>query len=160
MVKAIVYTTNTGHTLEYARMLSKRLNVPYYSVNEAKAKLNEDDEIIYLGWVCASRISGLSNVRTKYNINCVGAVGLYPYDENNIDMMKKANGLNEPLFYLRGGLDYTKLKGIKRLVLQMVGKVMGKGDKPENKEMAEIFKNGVNFVSEKNLDPIIKHINN
>ncbi|MGI5898214.1 MAG: flavodoxin domain-containing protein [Candidatus Dojkabacteria bacterium] len=160
MVKAIVYTTNTGHTLEYAKILSKRLNVPYYSVNEAKTKLNEDDEIIYLGWVCASRISGLSNVRGKYNINCVGVVGLYPYDENNIDMMKKANGLNEPLFYLRGGLDYTKLKGIKRLVLQMVGKVMRKGDKQENKEMTEIFKNGANFISEKNLDPIIKHINN
>ena len=38
MLKSIVYKTNTGHTFEYAKMLSEKLEIPYYSIKEAKTK--------------------------------------------------------------------------------------------------------------------------
>ena len=36
MIKAIVYKSNTGDTMQYARMLGDKLNIPYFTINEAK----------------------------------------------------------------------------------------------------------------------------
>lgn len=36
MIKAIIYYTSTNHTLAYAKMLSKDLEIPYYSLIEAR----------------------------------------------------------------------------------------------------------------------------
>lgn len=157
MLKSIVYKTNTGHTFEYAKMLSEKLEIPYYSIKEAKTKLNKNDEIIYLGWVCAGKISGLGKVKNRYNIKYYGAVGAYPLNNEYIEGLKKANNIVKPLFYLRGGIDYTKLKGIKKKIVQMVGKVLEKEDR-QNRELIEIFKNGANFVSEKNIEQMLKSI--
>lgn len=33
---AIVYTSNTGHTLQYAVLLGKKIDIPVYSLDEAK----------------------------------------------------------------------------------------------------------------------------
>lgn len=154
----IVYESNTGHTMQYAKMLSEKLNIPYFSVKEARAKLKKHDEIIYLGWVCATKISGLSKVRNRYKIKCYGAVGLFPKEDNYIESLKTANKLDKELFYMQGGLDYTKLKGIKRKIFQLIGMAMEKDNKPENQEMIKIFKNGANFVTEDNLEPMIQFI--
>ncbi len=158
MIKAIVYKSNTGHTMQYAKMLSEKLKIPYFTIDEAKNNLRRKDEIVYLGWVCATKICGLRKVENKYSIKCCGAVGLFPSDENYIKNLKNANNLDKDLFYMQGGLDYTKLKGIKRKILQLVSNAMEKDNKPENQEMIKIFKNGANFVSEKNLEPMIQFL--
>lgn len=158
MIKAIIYESNTGHTMQYAKMLSEKLNIPFFTIKEAKTKLQKHEEVIYLGWVCATKICGLGKVKNRYSIKCYGAVGLFPMDENYIKNLKESNKLDKDLFYMQGGLDYTKLKGIKRKILQLVGNAMEKDNKPENQEMIKIFKNGANFVSEKNLEPMIKFL--
>ncbi|MGN1299055.1 MAG: flavodoxin domain-containing protein [Candidatus Scatovivens sp.] len=158
MIKAIVYKSNTGHTRQYAKMLSEKLNIPCFTIEEAKNNLQKRDEIIYFGWVCATKICGLGKVKNRYTIKCYGAVGLFPIDENYIKNLKESNKLDKDLFYMQGGLDYTKLKGIKRKILQLVGNAMEKDNKPENQEMIKIFKNGANFISDKNLEPMIKFL--
>lgn len=57
-MKAIVYTTNTGSTESYARLLSQETGLPAYSMAEAKTQLDRNDEIIYLGWLMANSIKG------------------------------------------------------------------------------------------------------
>lgn len=59
MIKAIVYKSNTGHTEQYAHLLSDKLNIPCYSLREANRKLKKDDGIIYLGWLFAGKVKGL-----------------------------------------------------------------------------------------------------
>ena len=66
MIKAIVYHTNTGHTYTYAQILSKKLNIPFYSLKEAKEKLKKEDTIIFLSWICAGKISKLKKVNKKF----------------------------------------------------------------------------------------------
>ena len=156
-MKAIIYKTNTGHTFQYAKMLSEKLNIPCYSEKEAKHNLNNNDEIIYLGWICAGIISGFKKVKNKYNIQYCGVVGAYPPDSKYIEELKTANNVNIPLFYLRGGIDYAKLKGIKKKIVQMVGKVLEKQN-PNNTELIELFKNGANYVSEENIKPMLEKI--
>ena len=114
MIKAIVYKSNTGHTMQYAKMLSEKLNIPRFTIEEEKTNLQKQEEIVYFGWVCATKICGLRKVKNRYSIKCYGAVGLFPTDENYIKNLKEANKLDKDLFYMQGGLDYTKLKGIKR----------------------------------------------
>lgn len=158
MIKAIVYESNTGYTMQYAKMLSEKLNIPCFTIEEAKTNLKRQDEIVYFGWICASKICGLRKVKNRYCIKCYGAVGLFPGDENYIKNLKESNKLKKELFYMQGGLDYTKLKGIKRKILQLVRNAMEKDNKPENQEMIKIFKNGANFVSEENLELMIKFL--
>lgn len=158
MVQSIVYKSNTGHTKQYAEMLSEILKVPAYHLKEAKVKLKKKDEIIFLGWICASKIQGLNKIK-RYHVRCVGAVGVYPPEEEYINNLKKSNKLSYELFYLRGGIDYHKLTGFKKKMLKFVGNMMEKENKPENQEMIALFKTGVNYVSEKNLEPLLTFIN-
>ena len=43
MIKAIVYNSETGFTKEYAEMLYKKINIPCYTIKEAKKKLNKQE---------------------------------------------------------------------------------------------------------------------
>ena len=159
MMKAIVYKSNTGYTKQYAEMLGESLKVPVYNLKEAKSKLKKNDEIVFLGWICATKIQGLSKIK-NYNVKCIGAVGAYPVEKNYIESLIQANKVNVELFYLRGGLDLNKLTGLKKKVLQFVGNMMEKENKAENQEMIKLFKNGANYVSNENLEPMLKYINN
>ena len=46
---AIVYTSNTGFTEKYAKLLGGKLFLPVYSLEEAKGKLAAGAEIIWAG---------------------------------------------------------------------------------------------------------------
>ena len=62
-MRAIIYTSNTGSTAKYAKLLSHQICVPSYSMEEAKTKVKPGAEIIYMGWIMAGknqRISGSS----------------------------------------------------------------------------------------------------
>jgi hypothetical protein len=52
-MKAIIYTSNTGSTAEYAQLLGNELNLPVHSLQQAKNKVLSGSEIIYLGWIMA-----------------------------------------------------------------------------------------------------------
>ena len=39
MINAIVYTSNTGYTAQYARLLDEKTGMPVYSLDEAEKSL-------------------------------------------------------------------------------------------------------------------------
>ena len=156
MIKAIVYHTNTGHTYTYAQILSKKLNIPFYSLKEAKEKLKKEDPIIFLSWICAGKISKLKKANKNFQIKYIGAVGAYPKTTKYLEELKINNQIILPCFYLRGGIDYHKLKGIFKIIVKMVGKTIPK----ENTELSKLFTNGGNFVKEQNLEELIKAVKN
>ena len=55
-MEAVVYTSNTGSTEHYAKLLGHELSVSVYSTEEAGNKLPTGTEIIYLGWIMAGKI--------------------------------------------------------------------------------------------------------
>lgn len=57
-MKAIVYTSNTGSAASYAKMLSQKIAIPVYSMEEAIKKVESGSEILYLGWIMAGKIKG------------------------------------------------------------------------------------------------------
>lgn len=75
-MRAIVYTSNTGSTEKYAKMLSHQICVPSYSMEEAKTKVKPGAEIIYMGWIMAGKIKGYPEAARKYRIQAVCGVGM------------------------------------------------------------------------------------
>ena len=154
MIKAIVYQSNTGHTFQYAKMLGDKLSLPYYALHEAKQYLKSSDEIIFMGWIFASKISGWKQARRKYRVRCCCGIGAYLKSEQNQKTLIDANHIEKPFFYLRGGIDYHKLRGMKKVLLKLVSKEIVK----EKPEMSEMFQKGGNFVSVENLNDIVAYV--
>ena len=154
MVNAIIYESKTGHTKRYAQMLSKKLHIPYYSINEALKNLKPKDNIIFLSWICAGKIKSKKQVNNLYNVQCYGVVGAYPYSDKYLNELKQANDVDKPLFYIRGGIDFSKLKLPQKLLVKLVGLSL----KNKDEKTKEMFKKGYDFVNLNNLEEIIKYI--
>lgn len=75
-MKVIIYTTNTGSTERYAKLLSNQTGMPAYSLAEAKKKIRMGTEIIYLGWIMAGSIKGYADAAKRYKICAACAVGM------------------------------------------------------------------------------------
>lgn len=75
-MKAIIYTSNTGSTAEYAQLLGKELNLPVHSLQKAKNKVPAGSEIIYLGWIMARGIKGYKEAEKLYKVRAVCGIGM------------------------------------------------------------------------------------
>ena len=73
---AIIYTTNTGSTAHYAKLLAQETGLPMYSLTEAKNAIPNGSEIVYLGWIAAGSVKGFANAAKRYRIEAVCAVGM------------------------------------------------------------------------------------
>ena len=109
----IVYESCAGHTKEYAQMLGKELNLPVESLKNYK---QDYKEVIYLGWVMAGMIKGYSKIKNKAKLAAVIAVGLLPDKEEEII---KNNNVTSRFYFLPGGVDYSKLRWLKRNLLEI-----------------------------------------
>ena len=49
MIQAVVYTSNTGSTEQYARLLGQETGLPVCSLTEARKTLSAGTQILYLG---------------------------------------------------------------------------------------------------------------
>lgn len=152
-MKAIVYTSNTGHTAEYARLLGEKTGLPVYELREAAKKLDRGAAVIYLGWLFANSVKGYKKAARLFRISAVCAVGLCDTG-TAIDGVRKVNAMPDslPLFTMQGGMDKTKLRGINKLMIKMLTKGMeSKQNHTENdKRMLYLLKNDENYVSEEN----------
>ena len=90
--EAIVYTSNTGYTAEYARMLGESTGLPVYDLNAAAVQLKPGTEILYLGWLMAGAVKGYKAAAKRYRVCavcgvCMGATG------SQLEEVRKANAL-------------------------------------------------------------------
>lgn len=158
-MKAIVYTSNTGHTAEYAKMLGEKTGLSVYTLSEAAKQLSNGTEIIYLGWLFANNIKGYKKATKNYKISAVCAVGLCDTG-TAIAEVRKVNSISEetPLFTMQGGMDKTKLHGINKFMINMLTKgLSAQKERSENDErMLYLLKNDQNYVSEENITAFMK----
>ena len=126
-MKAIVYTTNTGSTEQYAKLLALKTGLPSYSFTEAKKALPTGSELIYLGWIMVGTVQGYSNIVKHYKVCAVCGVGMSQAGTQiNVVRKKTAVPENIPVFTLQGNFDVKKLHGIYRLMMKLMIKTAGK----------------------------------
>ncbi len=159
---AIVYTSNTGHTRQYALLLGKQIGLPVYSLEETNSHLSGGSPVIYLGWIHANHVKGYSAAARRFAVCAVCGVGLCDTG-TLISEVRKATAIAEdiPLFTLQGGFDIQKLSGVYKLMMTIMVKTAGKGlaekqDRtPEEDVMLEMLTKGGNRVSAENLADVL-----
>ena len=159
---SIVYTSNTGYTAEYARLLGERTGLPVYSLAEAEQKLAAGNRVIYLGWLMAGKVQGYKKAAKRYKVQAVCGVGMGG-NGSQLQELRKANAISEktPLFTLQGGFDIQKLSGIYKLMMTIMVKTAGKSlaekqDRtPEEDVMLEMLTKGGSRVSAENLADVL-----
>ena len=163
----IVYTSNTGHTQEYAMLLGKRTGLPVYSLEEAMRKTSSSDTIIYLGWLMAGKVQGYAKATRRFHVAAVCGVGMGATGSQLQDL-RKVNALPAaiPVFTLQGGFDITRLRGVYKLMMTVMAKTVGKGlakkenRSPDEDEMLDMLLHGSSRVSEENLAAILEWYKN
>ena len=163
-MKAIIYTTNTGSTAQYAKMLAEKTGLQAFSMEEAKSEVEEGSEIIYLGWIMAAQVKGYKTAAKKYKIRAICAVGMEKTGTRTEEIRGKTCVPAEiPLFTLQGNFNVKKLHGLYRIMMNMMVKMVTKqlGAKAERtqreNEMLEIMLHGGENVREENLKSILDY---
>ena len=161
-MKVIVYTTNTGSTEEYAKLLAQETGLPAYSLTEAKKVVPSGTEIIYLGWITAGSVKGFANAAKHYRVCAVCAVGIGQTGAQTESVRKKAAvPAAIPLFTLQGNFNVKKLHGVYRLMMEIMVKAAGKSlaakkDRtPAEDDMLNMMLHGGERVKAENLSAVL-----
>ncbi len=155
---AIVYTSRTGHTRQYAQLLGQALGLAVYSLEEGLAQLPRQSRVIYLGWLQVSRVMGYRKAARNFKISAVCGVGLCDTGAM-IDAVRKASAIDAatPLFTLQGGLDKSSLKGANRLLISMLMKGLSdqKQRSAQDERILELLRADGSYVSRENLKAVL-----
>lgn len=162
-MEAIVYTSNTGSTAEYAQFLGKELNLPVYSIKQAENKVSCGSEVIYLGWIMAGEIKGYKKAVKSYKVCAVCGVGM-GQTGTQLKEIRDKNAISQrvPLFTLQGNFDVKKLHGMYRFMMNVMVKTAGKqlankvNRTIEEDDMLDMMVNGGKRVCLENLKAVIE----
>ncbi len=159
---AIIYTTNTGSTESYAKLLAQKTGLSAYSLAKAKKRVFAGAEVIYLGWIMAGSVKGYAEAAKRYQVRAVCAVGMGQTGTQTDSVRKKsAVPLSIPLFTLQGNFNVKKLHGIYRPMMEIMVKTAGKSlaakkDRtPEEDDMLDMMLHGGERVKQENLSAVL-----
>ena len=159
---AILYTSQTGFTAEYAKLLGEKTGLPVASLKEAGTVAKPGAEIIYLGWIMAGSVKDYKKAAKTYQVRAVLGVGMSKSGTETGDI-RKGIGLPDsiPLFTLQGGLNLAGLRGPSKWIMTSITKgqaqkLSEKTDRtPDDDDMLDLNLNGGSRVSLENLAPVL-----
>ncbi len=160
MIEAIVYTSKSGHTLTYAKALATELNLPYYTLKQAKRKLSKGSHILYMSWVKEDKIMGYDS-SLRFHLDSVIVTGIMSYTEEDLYRIKEYNQLYTRLFYLPGGIKKKRLNLFQRLSLKSIEshlsfKLLDHGLKKEEALALDAILHDISYIDLNQLQPIIE----
>lgn len=171
MKKVIVYASHYGSTKRYAQKLAELTGVLAISHEEVK-DLSEYEEVIHMGGLYAGGVSGLKNTikllpeNAKLIIVTVGLADVTK--EKNTEHIKSAikQQVTQEIYekatvlHLRGGIDYSKLSFIHKMMMSMVYRkaksVPKEQQTQEDIDLIETYNQKVDFVNYDTLEQIIE----
>ena len=156
---AIIYTTNSGSTRHYAKLLAHETGLPVYSLSEAKKAVCRNSESIYLGWIMAGAVKGYAQAAKLYNIRAVCGVGMTQTGTQiGVTRQKTRVPAEIPLFMLQGNFDLRRLRGAYRLLMRMMVRALEKKKDrtAEENSMLAMLCDGVDRVDARNLAAVLE----
>lgn len=110
MINAIVYSSTTGHTRQYAKLLADEISLPCYDFARG-IPAPKDREIIYMGWLFAGKVTGYEKAAKEARIRAVCASGMSPMSDRMVENIRTSSKIpaDVPVFYLQGGFDLAAL---------------------------------------------------
>ena len=157
-MNAVIYTTNTGSTERYAKLLAQGTGLPAYSLAEARKSVPTGADVIYLGWIMAGSVKGYNNAASRYRIHAVCGVGMGKTGTQTENVRQKTSvPAHIPVFTLQGNFNVKKLHGIYRPMMELMVKTAGKSlsekkDRTlEEDDMLDMMLHGGERVNAENL---------
>lgn len=136
MKAIIIYKSSTGFTKKYAGWIAQELSCKAVSAENAKTlDLNDYDAVIFGGWFFAGSIHGFKEYREKLQKfkgkKAIFVVGAMPADTTEATKALRACFTDEErkttgTFYMQGGLDYSHMKPIHRMMMKAVSMMLKK----------------------------------
>lgn len=160
-VDAIVYTSKNGHTKEYAEILSKKINAPILSLEEALIKLNKDSRVIYMGWIRANKVMGYKKAWKKFRVCLVIGCGMFDTGTMIGDVRNKTNiNSSVHLFTIQGGIKLSSLKRIDKTIIKLlIGQLSRTNNRtPQEDKMLYLLTHEDSNVKEENLKEALDYI--
>lgn len=157
----IIYCSNSGSAKRYAELLSEKTGMPAVDFSK-RSTVDADEEIVFIGWIMAGALQGLKEVRESFSdIKAVCGVGMMK-SEKAAEEVKEKNSITEPYFFLTGDFDINKLKGMYKMMMGMMlkmlkGKIKESGDE-KGEEMLKLLENGINGFDEKELEAVVEFL--
>ena len=154
----VVYETQGGSSKKYAEWLAEMLDTVCEKASEIKD--DTDDRMIYVGWRSGPMIVGLKDFQNRKNVIAAVCVGLEQYDDKAMKTIRKKNGIDR-VFYVRGGMDRSKLSFGQKLLLSFVSaKMTVMNRSPEDREIRRVMDRGGDFSSPDQLDEAVEWVVN
>lgn len=167
----VIYKSRTGYTKKYAQWIAEDLKAHLYESSQISTKKMLDyDTIIYGGGLYAAGINGLKRITKKYQLFAdknivVFATGATPNRKEEIDKVKAANIQGKlqdkiPMFYLRGGFDFSKLGLFYKIAMSLFkASLKNKKDKtPDEKGMLAAYDKPADFTKKERIEPLIEYV--
>ena len=161
-LQAIVYSSVTGFTAQYAQLLSAKTGLPAYTLAQAQQTLPKGARVLYMSWLMAGTLVDYKKAAAAFEVAAACSVGLNATPEQ-AEATKKSMKLRHdlPFFALQGGYRPDKLQGMYKWMMKLVTRVIikkiealpQKGAAEE--EMLRVLRNGGSFVKEENLSNVL-----
>lgn len=172
----VTYKSKTGFTEKYARWISEELSADLHPLKDVNTKfLEKYDIIIHGGSLYAGNILGLSfykenksKIKNKHLV--VFAVGSAPHYEASHEKIMDHNFPEASssdyikLFYLRGGLNFSKLGFVDKFLLKSIKRKLLKKQKSgialkEGEQgLLAGFDGPVDYTDKSSIKPLIKYV--
>lgn len=168
MKNIVLYKSKYGHTLQYATWLSETLGYELRDFKDFKKREIKDYQTIIFGsGVYMGKMNKLKKVLKWFKdkpiiiFACAGNLNI----EKDIEEIKKENFTLEQLenhhfFYLPGGVDFTKLKGLtKSMIHFFLNMIEKKQDKtPDEIAILDGYKHPTYYVDKKYIEEIVNFV--
>ena len=159
---AIVYVSNTGHTASYAELLSERIDLPAYTLDEAMKQLQKGCPIIYMGWIMAGKVKGYKKAERRFDVRVACGVGMTA-GGMNADRLRKTTFIRDDidLYAIPGGFELNKLSGMtysmmKKATQKVADDLRAKPQRtPDKEEMLLMMTQGKALVEPERLDRLV-----
>ena len=167
MKNIVLYKSRYGNTFQYAAWIAEELGWELRDFSKLKkAEINDYQNIIFGSGVYLSKMNKIKKVLKWFKekpiiiFACAGNNNI----EKDINDIKNNNFTKEQLtyhkfFYLPGGIDFSKVKGTFKMMLNVFRKVMEK-KKNKTKDLEAIldaFNNPTNYVDRKEIEAIVAY---
>ncbi len=171
MKPVVLYASRYGHTQRYAQWLGESLGCPVWNIKGlSPASLASYDTIVLGGSLYAGGMGGLSFLTRHAKVTegkkwvlftCGVADPALEVTRKNIQSnVEKAlpeNRRDTPLFFLRGGLDYSRLSPLHRLMMWALRQaILKKKDlTEEDRQILNTYGKTLDFTRREALQPIL-----
>jgi len=175
MKTVVLYESKYGATRKYAQWISEELGCELFERSRFKPEnLKHYDTVLYGGGLYAGGVAGSQLLVKNFSLLegkrvAVFTVGLAdPSNPENIANIRK--GLDRiftpdqqsriTFFHLRGGMDYSRLTFMDRLLMSMLKKIVAKKSPAEmtdeERELLETFGKSVDYTDRQTIGPVVE----